>query len=69
MWRDPIVEEVRAIRDAYAKKFNYDIEAIYRNLKEQEAKSDREFISLPPNLIKPTGKKDPTKEAEVGLST
>ena len=35
MWRDPIVEEVRAIRDAYAKKFNHDIEAIYRNRKEQ----------------------------------
>jgi hypothetical protein len=68
MWRDPIVEEVRAIRDAYAKKFNHDIEAIYRNLKEQESKSDREFISLPPKRIKPIEKKDPTKEAEVGLS-
>ena len=68
MWQDPIVQEVRAIRDAYAKKFNYDIEAIYRNLKEQEAKSNREFISLPPKRIKPIKKKDPTKDAEVGLS-
>ena len=28
-WEDPIVEEVRQIRDAYAKQFNYDLDAIY----------------------------------------
>jgi hypothetical protein len=36
MSRDPLVEEVRAIREAYAKQFNYDLEAICRDLKEQE---------------------------------
>ena len=41
MWRDPIVEEVRAAREAYAKRFNYDLDAIYRDLKEQEKKSGR----------------------------
>lgn len=48
MWKDPIVEEVRAIRDRYARQFDYDIEAIYRDLKEQEANSGRAFVSLPP---------------------
>ncbi len=46
MWRDPIVEEVRAIRDAYAKQFDYDIDSIYRDLKDQEVKSGRKFILL-----------------------
>ena len=69
MWRDPIVEEVRAIRDAYAKQFDYDIEAIYRDLKRQETKSDRGFISLPPKRIEPVKKKDPAQQAEVGLTS
>ena len=30
MIRDPIVEEVRAIRDELAKRHNYDIDAIVR---------------------------------------
>ena len=54
MWKDPIVEEVRAIRDAYAKQFDYDLEAIFRDLKEKEDKSHREFILIPPNRIEPT---------------
>ena len=48
MYKDPVVEEVRKIRDEYARAFNYDLDAIYRDLKEQEAKSDRTFVSLPP---------------------
>ena len=35
-WQDPIVEEVRAIREAYAARFQYDLQAIYRDLKAQE---------------------------------
>ena len=51
MWKDPVVEEVRTIRDAYAKQFNYNLEAIYRDLKEQETKSGWEVVSLPPKRI------------------
>jgi hypothetical protein len=47
-WKDPVVEEIRAIRDTYAKQFDYDIEAICRDLKAQEIQSERETISLPP---------------------
>ena len=48
MWRDPVVEEVRAIRDAYTKRFNYDLDAITRDLREKEARSDREFVDPAP---------------------
>ncbi len=58
MWKDPVVEEVRAVRDEYAKRFEYDIEAICRNLREQERMSGREAIALPPKRIVP-GKSDP----------
>lgn len=48
MWNDEIVEEVRKVRDEYAAEFNYDLEAIFRDLRQQEEKSDREIITRPP---------------------
>ena len=48
MWEDEIVEEVRTARDEYAAKFNYDLEAIYKDIKEQEEQSRRRVVSLPP---------------------
>ncbi len=41
---DPIVDEVRRIRDAYAARFNYDLDAIFRDIKEREKKSGLVFI-------------------------
>ncbi len=37
MWNDGIVDEVRAVRDAHAAKFGYDLQAIYADLKKSEA--------------------------------
>lgn len=54
MIKDPVVEEVRQLRDEYAKQFNYDLEAIYRDLKAQEKKSGRKYVSLPPKRLKCT---------------
>jgi len=48
MWNDEIVEEVRKARDEYAAQFNYDLEAIFQDIKQQEDKSHRELVSLPP---------------------
>jgi len=47
MWIDRIVEETRKTREEHAAKFNYDLEAIYRDLKEEERKSSRKIVSLP----------------------
>lgn len=47
MWKDGIVEEVRKTRDEYAAKFDYDLEAIYKDIKKQEKKSRRKIVSLP----------------------
>lgn len=44
---DPIVDEVRRIRDAHAAMFNYDLDAIFQDIKEQEKKSGLKFVSYP----------------------
>jgi hypothetical protein len=53
MWKDPIVEEVREIREAHAKKFNYDLKAIYQDVKMREKASGRKFVTLPPKHTAP----------------
>jgi hypothetical protein len=47
MWNDEIVEETRQARDRYAAKFDYDLDAIYRDLKNQEEQNPEKIISLP----------------------
>lgn len=42
---DPIVDEVRQIRDAHTARFNYDLDAIFQDIKEREKKSGLKFVS------------------------
>jgi hypothetical protein len=48
MASDPIVEEIRRIRQEHAKRFNYDLRAIVADLQEQEQKHPERLVSLPP---------------------
>ncbi len=45
---DDVLLEVRKAREDYARQFGYDLEAIHRDLKEQERASGRRIVSLPP---------------------
>jgi hypothetical protein len=47
MSKDPIVEEVRRIREEHAARFGYDLRAIYDDLKQTERRSGRKIVSLP----------------------
>lgn len=47
MIRDPIVEEVRAIRAAFAKEHGYNVKSIVQALQQEEAQSGRRVLSLP----------------------
>jgi hypothetical protein len=38
MTKDPIIEEIHKFREAHARKFNYDIDAIFADLKRKQAK-------------------------------
>ncbi len=48
---DPIVDEVRAARDAIAKEFDYDIEKLALAIKIREAQSGREVVRLAPRKV------------------
>ena len=48
MWKDPIVEEVRRVRDAHAARFNYDLRAIYEDFKAKERALNLKVVYLPP---------------------
>ena len=47
MWKDPIVEEVRQVREAHAAKFDYDIDRIVEDVKMRERQSRREVVVAP----------------------
>jgi hypothetical protein len=55
---DPIVDEVRRIRAEHAARFNYDLWAIFRDIKEQQVRSGLKFVSFadePNKTLQPTG--------------
>jgi hypothetical protein len=64
-WSDPIVDEVRRVREAYAARFNYDLRAIYRDLKAQEKRSGCKLVSYAENStgVEPTEALQPTGPA------
>lgn len=48
MWKDELVEETRKAREEYAARFNYDLAAIYGDLKQKETETKRKVVSLTP---------------------
>jgi len=46
MWKDPIVEEVRHVREERASKFNYDIKAIVEDARRRQTKSGHRIVSF-----------------------
>ena len=51
VWEDPIVAEVRQVRETYAATFDYDLQALFQDIKAQEAQSDRIFVSYPARTV------------------
>ncbi len=48
MFVDPIVEEVRAVREAHARRFDLDLRRIAEDLRQSEKAAGRESMTLPP---------------------
>ena len=46
--KDEIVEEIRAAGEAYAARFNYDLEEMFKDLKAKEHAHRRNMASLQP---------------------
>jgi hypothetical protein len=54
MGHDHILDEIRAIREAYASQFGFDQQAIYDDLKEMEQRLCSRLVQLPPRRIDPS---------------
>ena len=57
---DPIIAEVWAIRRAYAAQFDYDVEAMFRDIRARQEASGREYVRLP------VRREDPADEDPAG---
>jgi len=45
---DPIVDEIREIRQRHAAQFGFDIRAIAEDARQRDAAGDRKVVRLPP---------------------
>lgn len=50
---DPIMAELRAIRRAYAARFNYDVEAMFKDIRAKERASGHEYVRLVEGRVVP----------------
>ena len=57
---DPIVDETRQARDAHARQFNYDLDAICDDLRKRQRESGMPTVLLPPKRL-PRRKKAPRR--------
>ena len=48
MWKDPVIEETRKLREQYASKHNYDIDAIFKDIQECQNKTGKKLVSFSP---------------------
>ena len=48
---DPVIQEVRAIRDAIAEETGHDVSSLFKMYRELSEKSLSERVSLPPRRV------------------
>ena len=51
MSRDPIVDEVRAVKVELAARFNFDVRAIGEDARKRQASSGHKVVSHPPKRV------------------
>lgn len=57
MSKDPIVEEIRTIREQHAKRFGYALDAIFGDIKQQEQSNPKKAVSFPSKPVSPQDRK------------
>lgn len=50
---DPVIAEVHAVRDEYAARFDYDVAAIFRDIRARQEASDRKYVRYPARRVDP----------------
>lgn len=51
---DPIVAEVRAVREKHAARFGYDVKEIFRDIRQQQQSSGRQYTRFPARPVTTT---------------
>lgn len=62
MWEDPIVAEVRRIREQLSERFGYDVKAIFADIRERQA-------ALGARLVWPKKRAEPEVQVDRGQAT
>lgn len=52
MQNDPVVDEIRRIRQAYAKRFGYDLRAMVADLRRKEQEHPDRLVSYAPKPVR-----------------
>ncbi|MGK7949137.1 MAG: hypothetical protein AB4368_10120 [Xenococcaceae cyanobacterium] len=47
MYKDEILEEIHKYREEYAKSFNYDLKAIFKDLRNKQIARGHKVVKLP----------------------
>jgi len=47
MWKDEILEEIYKYREKYARSFNYDLDAIFADLRKKQNAHPEKIVRLP----------------------
>lgn len=53
-WNDPIVEEVRAAREAYAEEMHHDLATICADLRRRQAAHEKRVVGFRPRPLSDT---------------
>jgi hypothetical protein len=53
IWKDEIVEEVRAVREAYAARFDYNVARMFEDIKKKEQEHPERLVDLRPLKRRP----------------
>lgn len=62
MRNDPIVDEIRRIRQEHTDRFNGDLHAICEDLRRQERESGREYVSFAPRPVRVAAASESARE-------
>ena len=52
MPQDGIIQEIRKYRDEYARKFDYDIDAMGRDIRKRQTRSGRKVVKRSPKPVR-----------------
>ena len=57
---DPIIAELRAVRDQHAARFDHDVTAIFRDIREMQESSGRDYVRYPARRVLSESEEPPT---------